>query len=256
LASLAEIRLDSEVAVIPRIDGRRVDEVKAYLVAGTLPSVALEDFERRLEESEFVLPAGFSISYGGEAEKRNEAVDNLVASGVVLGSLIIVTLVLSFQSFRVALIIATVGGLSIGLGAGSLAYFSYPFGFMAIVGTMGLVGIAINDAIVVMAGIRSDPLARGGDVKALCRVVVGCTRHVVATSLTTIAGFTPLVLDGGDFWPPLAITIAGGVGGATLLALFLVPSLYLLLRCHRGKGHFWAFSAFGPVQDGSAGEIV
>ena len=123
-------------------------------------------------------------------------------------------------------------GSSVGLGVGALAWFSFPFGFMAIVGTMGLVGIAINDAIVVMAGIRSDPLACAGDLGAMRTVVVGCTRHVVATSLTTIVGFTPLVLNGGAFWPPLAITIAGGVGGATLLALFLVPSLYLLMRCH------------------------
>ena len=55
-------------------------------------------------------------------------------------------------------------------------------------------------------------------------------RNVLATSLTTIAGFTPLVLAGGGFWPPLAIAIAGGVGGATLLALTFVPGTYRWLR--------------------------
>ncbi|MEN0112117.1 MAG: hypothetical protein AAF805_15460, partial [Planctomycetota bacterium] len=52
---------------------------------------------------------------------------------------------------------------------------------------------------------------------------------------TTIAGFMPLILGGGGFWPPMAVTIAGGVGGATLLALVLAPSGYLALMC-RGRG--------------------
>ncbi len=123
-----------------------------------------------------------------------------------------------------------VGGLSIGLGPLGLALFGFPFGFMAIVGTMGLVGVAINDSIVVLAAIRENPAATSGDVQELTNVVLGCTRHIIATTLTTIVGFLPLILGGGSFWPPLAVTIAGGVGGATFLALYLVPSLTRLLR--------------------------
>jgi multidrug efflux pump subunit AcrB len=63
------------------------------------------------------------------------------------------------------------------------------------------------------------------------RVVNHSTRHIVSTSLTTMAGFTPLIIGGGGFWPPTAVAIAGGVAGATLLALILAPSCYLLLMC-------------------------
>ena len=52
---------------------------------------------------------------------------------------------------------------------------------------------------------------------------------MVATTLTTMVGFIPLILGGGGFWPPLAVTIAGGVGGATLLGLYLGPAAYRLL---------------------------
>ena len=67
----------------------------------------------------------------------------------------------------------------------------------------------------------------------LAAVVAGSTRHILATTFTTMIGFLPLVLGGGKFWPPLAIVMSVGVGGATLLALYFTPSLYLLL--HRGE---------------------
>ena len=105
---------------------------------------------------------------------------------------------------------------------------------MAIVGAMGLVGVAINDSIVVLALIAEDERANSGDVDATVNVVVACTRHVWATTFTTIAGFAPLIIAGGKFWPPLAVTIAGGVGGVTLMALVLAPALHLIL-CGRHK---------------------
>jgi len=96
---------------------------------------------------------------------------------------------------------------------------------------MGLVGVAINDSIVVLAALREDPLAREGDPAAVRDVVLRSTRHVLATTLTTVAGFLPLMLGGGGFWPPLATSIAGGVSGATILAIFFVPSGYVLVMC-------------------------
>ncbi len=115
------------------------------------------------------------------------------------------------------------------LALASLWFFGYPLGFMAILGTMGLIGVAINDSIVVLAAIRDHPRARKGDRQAMVKVIVRSTRHVLTTTITTIVGFIPLFLDGGELWPPLAICIAGGVGGATLLALVFVPCAYLLV---------------------------
>ncbi len=230
LGSLGQFELDSDVATIVRIDGQRVNEVKAYIRAGVLPSVVMQAFRQRLAESDVVLPAGYRLELGGETEQRTRAVNNLIANALLLFTLMLLTLVAVFQSFRSALIIAAVGGLSMGLGPLALQCFGFPFGFMAIVGTMGLVGVAINDSIVVLAAIRARPATTWRDPQEMARIVFGCTRHIIATTVTTIAGFVPLVIGGGEFWPPLAITIAGGVGGATLLALYFVPSLKLVLH--------------------------
>ena len=231
ISSLARLSVKPELAAIPHLQGRRMNEIQAFVTAGVLPAEVLGEFKARLAESDFELPPGYSLAYGGEAAKRDEAVGNLMANVSVLMVLMLATLVLSFGSFRMAAIVATVAALSLGLGLGALRVFGYPFGFMAIVGTMGLIGVAINDAIVVLAGLRGEEDAKRGDPEAVREVVIRATRHIVATSLTTMAGFTPLILGQGGFWPPLAVAIAGGVGGATILALYFVPSAYILTMC-------------------------
>jgi multidrug efflux pump subunit AcrB len=221
--------MGADVGAIVRIDGRRVNEVKAYISAGVLPSIVIGDLKQRMKAAKFVLPEGYVIEFGGESEQRSQAVSRLIANGTVLFSLMLLTLVLSFGSFRCAAIIAAVGGLSVGLGPLSLAAFGMPFGFMAIVGTMGLIGVAINDSIVVLAAIRADDAARSGDIRRMSEVVSHSTRHIIATTLTTVVGFLPLILAGGGFWPPLAVTIGGAVGAATIMALYTVPSMHLLM---------------------------
>ncbi len=256
LGSLGKFRLDSDVAAIIRWNGQRANEVKAYLQAGVLPSVVLDQLQQRLAAADFQVPAGYQLQIGGESEKRNEAISNLIANAVILFALMLLALVAVLGSFRSALIIASVGGLAVGLGPLALYLFGFPFGFMAIVGTMGLVGVAINDSIVVLAAIRANdrlkfPANAGDDLdpvlpeteetepaetpRDLDEVVFGCTRHILATTLTTMIGFLPLVIGGGKFWPPLAIVISAGVGGATMLALYFVPSMNLLLRSFSAK---------------------
>lgn len=230
ISALGNIKLIPERASIARRDGKRVNTIQGFVTAGVLPSTVLKQFKQHLDSSDLKLPPGYYIEFGGESADRREAVASLMTTVGVLLVLMIATLVLSFGSFRLAGIIALVGICSVGLGLAALWIFGYPFGFMAILGIVGLVGIAINDSIVVLSTLNSNPHARQGNRKAIKEVIVGSTRHVLTTTVTTVAGFIPLLMDGGEFWPPLAICVAGGVMGATLLALFLVPCVYLLVR--------------------------
>ena len=229
LSALGQINLVPETAIITRRNGQRINTVQGFITAGVLPSTVLADFQQRLNDSNFQLPPGYSMEWGGESATRNEAVGNLLSTAGILIVLMVFTLVLSFNSFRSAGIVFLVAIGSVGLALASLWFFGYPLGFMSILGTVGLIGVAINDSIVVLAAIRNDPQARKGDRPAMVKVIVRSTRHVLTTTITTVAGFIPLLLDGGELWPPLAICITGGVGGATLLALFFVPCAYLLL---------------------------
>ncbi len=226
LRALAEIDLVPEIAGITRRNGERSNTVQAFLVPYSFIAESLADFRRRLDASGLELPQGYRLEFGGEDEQRSQAMQKLVAFALPLFVLMAGAIILSFNSYRMALIIGVVGFLSVGLALLGVWLFGYPLGFLAIVGTMGLVGLAINGAIVVLSALRASPAARAGDVVAMREVVVGATRHIVSTTLTTIGGFLPLIVLGGRFWPPLATAIAGGVAGSAILALYLVPSLF------------------------------
>ena len=240
LGAVTDAVLHGDVGAIIRIDGQRTNEIKAYIKPGVLPSKVVEEFKKRLAASDFVLPTGYQLTYGGEVAQRSHAVNQLIANAPLLFTLMVLTLVAALNSFRQALIVVVVGGLCVGLVGLALSVFGYPLGFMAIVGTMGLVGVAINDSIVVLAAISEDrekilqcdavqDRQATEELTWIVSSVSRCSRHVFATTLTTIAGFLPLVLSGGKFWPPLAVTIAAGVAGATLMALYLAPALYVLI---------------------------
>ncbi|MBW4485568.1 MAG: efflux RND transporter permease subunit [Tildeniella torsiva UHER 1998/13D] len=233
LDTIASLNLVPDTASISRRNGQRINTVQGFITAGSLPSTVLSAFQDRLKEQGFELPPGYRIEYGGEADARGTAVGNLLSTVGVLGILMTATLVLSFNSFGLAALIGTVAILSVGLAALALELFGSIFGFTAILGTLGLIGLAINDSIVVLAALREHPEARLGHPQPMEDVVFQATRHVIATTVTTIIGFVPLMVDPTGFWPPLAIAIAGGLGGATLLALYYIPSVYRLLSYRR-----------------------
>lgn len=64
-------------------------------------------------------------------------------------------------------------------------------------------------------------------------VVIGSSRHIVSTTLTTFGGFLPLILAGGGFWPPFAMSIAGGVLLSTVISFYFAPPMFALVYARR-----------------------
>ena len=190
--------------------------------------MVLARLQAQLDSDPLALPPGYRLEVGGESEKRDSAVGNLLGSAGLILILLVMTVVLSFNSFRLSSIIFAVAGLSAGLGLLSVWASGYPFGFVVIVGLMGLVGLAINAAIVILAELKSQRLSARGDRQAMIEGVMNCTRHIGSTTLTTLGGFMPLILDGGGFWPPFAIAIAGGTVLTSVLSFLFVPAAFRL----------------------------
>jgi len=229
ISALTKMELVPEDSAITRRNRERVNEVQGFIVPFTLPSIALADFQARMADANINVPPGYRFEFGGDAESRNEAVGNLMSSVGILLVIMIGTIILTFNSARYAAVIFSVALLSVGFAFLSLWLFNQPRGFMAIVGSMGLIGLAINGAIVVLTNLRADANARAVDLDAIRDTVVASTRHIVGTTMTTIAGFLPLILWADSFWQPLSLAIAGGVIGSAVLALYFTPAMFVLI---------------------------
>lgn len=230
LSALADVELRPAQAKITRRDGRRVNKIEVYVRDGVLPAEVLAALKKTMDEVGFQVPAGYELEIGGEAESRNRAVGKLLGSVGIIVVLLVVTVVMAFNSFRLSALVFMVAIQSAGLGMLSLWLGGYPFGFTAIIGLMGLMGLAVNAAIVILTELRSSPLAMAGNKAAIVDTVSECSRHIVSTTLTTVAGLVPLIVAEGQFWPPFAIVLAGGTVLTTILSFIFVPSVFLVLR--------------------------
>ncbi|GAX36527.1 putative RND efflux transporter [Nodularia sp. NIES-3585] len=242
-SALGQFKLLPESANVARRHEQRVNTVQAFITSGVLPSKVLAALQQRLAQANFQLPPGYFYEFGGEQAERNSTVGSLLFFVPLLVLTMITTLVLSLGSFGQTAIVAVVAIGSIGMALFSLKVFGSVLGFMAIVGSMGLVGIAINGSIMVLSAFNEDPQAKLGNRRSVENVVVKATRHVLTTTITTMVGFIPLLSDGDPFWQPLAIAIAGGIGGSPFLALYFTPAAYLLLKRRKSipKGNLIEF---------------
>ncbi len=234
--AIGNMRLEPESASITRRNGERLNIIYGWTVPDALPIEVSNRVLAKLEEAGLQLPPGYRLEQEGESDAQRDAVGKLTTYLPVLLMLMLATLVMSFRSVTAAAIVTLVAALSAGLGMLSLWLSGYKLGFNPLIGSAGLIGVAINGAIVVLAGLRASEQAKTGDIDAIAAVTMRETRHVLATTATTMGGFLPLLIfTGGEFWPPLVVVIAGGVGLSVTLSLLLTPALFTLVVQRRQR---------------------
>ena len=235
VASLGELQINPSVSSITRINGERVNKVQAYLLP-SIAAVSASSQLRTLITDNITLPKGYRIKMAGDADEQGKALGQLATYLPVLLLLMITSLILSFSSVRFAAVIGVVAILSVGLGFFSLWLSGLPIGFNPLLGSAGLIGVAINGSIVVIAAIAANPKAMQGNTHEIVAETMSCSRHILSTTFTTVGGLIPLLLfSEGTFWPPLAVVIAGGVGFSVILSLLFTPVLVASLCRMRAR---------------------
>lgn len=235
VGAIGQMRIEPSISGITRTNGERLNRVQAFLLPN-VPAVSASAHLRDVLEERIQLPPGYRIKMSGDADEQQQALGQLSTYLPVLLVLMITSLILSFSSVRFAGVIALVAMLSVGLGFMSLWISGLPLGFNPLLGCAGLIGVAINGSIVVIAAIAANPTAMKGDTREIVRETMGCSRHILSTTFTTVGGLIPLLLfSDGSFWPPLAVVIAGGVGFSVVLSLLFTPVLVAWLCRLREK---------------------
>jgi multidrug efflux pump subunit AcrB len=167
---------------------------------------------------------GYTIAWGGEAEDSAKAQDGLAGYIPIFFGLMVLLVILLFNSIKKTLIIWLTVPLSIiGVTAG-LLLCGQPFGFMSLLGLMSLSGMLIKNAIVLIDQIDLEMTSGKPPFEAVVDSGVSRLIPVSMAALTTILGMLPLVQDA--FFASMAVTIMFGLGFATVLTLIFVPVLY------------------------------
>lgn len=225
LVQFASIIATSEPAVIRRFDLERT--VTISVKHETLQASELNKLvQPTLDNIE--LPPGYRIALGGELKGASKANGALFGYLPQCFAVMILLLLLQFNSIRRPLIILLTIPLSlIGAVSGLLitgAYFTFP----AMLGIFSLAGIIINNGIVLIDCIEQNRKLGEGVRDSIISACMTRLRPIVMTTLTTILGLVPLALSGGEFWYSMSIVMIFGMIVGTVLTLGVVPVLYSL----------------------------
>lgn len=171
---------------------------------------------------------GYSYEFKGDLESREESFGGLGTASIMALILILGVLVIQFKSFSQPLIIFSALPLAIIGSILMLLIMGVSFSFTAFIGLISLIGIAINNSIILVD--YANKLREEGKSVAEAAKLAGEVRFIpiVMTTLTTILGLLPLTLAGGSLWAPMGWTIIGGLLTSTFFVLLLVPVLYQL----------------------------
>ena len=200
--------------------------MKCNTKSGTAAAARLRVCDK-LEALAAALPAGYSCEWGGEYESSGNANAGLKSKIPPIVAVMVIIVIMLFNSVKQAVVIfMTVPLILVGVVAGLLG-FDQPFGFMALLGFLSLVGMQIKNAIVLMDEINAQLAAGVAPFEAVVSSGVTRLRPVANAALTTILGMMPLVADA--FYAAMAVTIMCGLAFATVLTMVVIPVNYALI---------------------------
>jgi len=235
LQQLAKTELSSGPIKITREKQERKVTVTADTFGRDLGSV-LADIRKGLANMQ--LPRGYFIDYGGGAQDMRETFTALLYAFVAAVLIVYMIMAALFESFRQPFVIMfTIPFGLIGVVIG-LAVLGKTISTPAIMGLVILVGIAVNNAIVMIDFVNQQRRQGLDKAEALVKGAVTRLRPILITSLTTIVAAMPMALstsEGAEMRSPMAVAIAFGLASSTLLTLFVIPIIYSIIERIRFK---------------------
>ncbi len=218
------ISLEWQDPVVRRYNGKRAIKAQGNNLYQYTPAQSLGKIKEQIED--IPLPDGYELSWKGEAEASSESTRYLFANLPLAIVLMIVVLIMLFKDLKQPLIIFLCVPLAIIGVVGGLLISGKEFGFVAIVGTLGLIGLMIQNGVVLLNEVSRLIKEGTPPVKALLSASSSRLRPVFMTSLTTVVAMIPLLSD--DLFGSLAVTIMGGLLLGTIITLLIIPVLYSL----------------------------
>jgi multidrug efflux pump subunit AcrB len=240
LVSLSQVtsrETSQRLRSIRHLDGNKVVSVTASVDESVMTSMqANEKLRQRIAGIDNDKP-GYSVTFKGEQEETQKSIASLIVAFAIALFLIFVILATQFNSLMQPLIIMLT--IPFGMIGVVLTFLLHrePLSFLAVLGAIGLMGVVVNDSIVLVDFINKH---REGKTIRDAVIEAGATRlrPVLITTITTVAGFATVAYGIGGSDPilkPMALAMTWGLVFATLLTLVLIPCIYLLVEDVRGR---------------------
>lgn len=226
LKHLTSMEFSEAPSRITHLDQERTATILADLDKGYTLDEVVNAIDDQLKDIQW--EDGYDYVFKGDLESRDESFGGMGIASLMALLLILGILIIQFRSFSQPLIIFSALPLAIIGSILALLFTGIHFSFTAFIGLTSLIGIAINNSIVLVDFANTMRLEGRSVVEAA--QAAGKVRFVpiLLTTLTTVLGLLPLTLNGGSLWAPMGWTIIGGLLTSTTFVLLLVPLLYVM----------------------------
>ena len=227
LRQLARIEFQNSPTLIEHNKRERSITVRANVLPGFLTDKVTRVLMEKIGKSK--LPDGYRYEFLGEYASRQETFGNMNTAVILTFFVILLILILEFNTIKGALIVAS--SIPLGITGSILLLWAtgYSFSFTAFVGMISLIGIEVKNSIILVdytnqLRTKGTPLDEAIQSAGKIRFI-----PIILTTLTAIGGLLPLAIQGSELFSPLAITIIGGLISSTIFTRVVTPVLYKLL---------------------------
>jgi multidrug efflux pump len=198
--------------------------VQSDIVEGLQGATVTQELLPKLKALEARWPQGYRIQVAGAVEESSKGSSSIAAGVPVMLFITFTLLMLQLQSFSRAMLVFLTGPLGIAGVAGALLLLNRPFGFVALLGVIALMGMIQRNSVILIDQIEQDR-ARGVPTwNAIVEAAVRRLRPIVLTAAAAVLAMIPL--SRSVFWGPMAVAIMGGLIVATVLTLLALPAMY------------------------------
>jgi HAE1 family hydrophobic/amphiphilic exporter-1 len=225
VGQIANFNLDNSPTSIMRVNQLRTTTISCQIEGRDLGSVTQEALALI---NGYKLPEGYSFDTGGQQEQMMETFSDLILALGVAVLLVFMVLASQFESLLMAIIVMMSVPFAFSGSFLALFFTGMRLSVTAFTGLIMLVGIVVNNAILLVEFIKQNREAMERDAAIVAAGMVRM-RPILITSITTIVGMIPLSISkgsGGEMLAPIGVSVIGGLAGSTLVTLFLIPVLY------------------------------
>ena len=221
---LAQVRLDWEPGVMWREGRQFAVTVQGDVAEGLQGPTVTQQLWPALQELKQRMPAGYDIQVAGALEESKKGQGSIAAGVPVMLFIIFTLLMLQLHSFSRAMLVFLTGPMGVAGVAAALLLFNRPFGFVALLGVIALMGMIMRNSVILIDQIEQDRAQGVPTWDAIVEAAVRRFRPIVLTAAAAVLAMIPLTRS--VFWGPMAVAIMGGLIVATALTLLSLPSMY------------------------------